>query len=65
MNRSKERSYFIGYGYLHGITYSDYLSDILNWVYEDSADDGTLIVRSESTGEIVYVEGSGDYVSHL
>ena len=65
MRRSRECSYFIGYGYLHGITYSDYLLGIIDWVYEDSADDGTMIVRSESTGEIVFVEGSGDYVSHL
>lgn len=65
MSRSRERSYFVGYGYLYGIPYADYLSDILNWVYEDSADDGTIIARSESTGEIVFVEGSADNAKNL
>lgn len=62
MDRSKERSYFVGYGYLYGIRYSDYLSDIFDWVFVDLYVDGTMIVQSESTGEIVFVEGSGDYV---
>ena len=62
MDRSKERSYFVGYGYLYGIRYSDYLSDIFDWVFVDLDVDGTMIVQSESTGEIVFVEGSGDYV---
>ena len=60
MRRSKEKAYFIGYGWLHGITYQDYLSDLLNWVYEDSAEDGTIIASNEMTGEIVFVEGSAD-----
>ena len=62
MDRSKERRYVVGYGYLYGIRYSDYLSDIFDWVFVDLYVDGTMIVQSESTGEIVFVEGSGDYV---
>ena len=60
MSRSGRR-YFFGYGWLNGISYEDYLSDLLNWVYEDSDEyDGTIIASNEMTGEIVFVEGSAD-----
>lgn len=60
MNRSGKRL-FAGYGWLNGISYDDYLSDLLNWVYEDSDEhDGTIIASNEMTGEIVFVEGSAD-----
>lgn len=60
MNRSGKRL-FAGYGWLEGISYEDYLSDLLNWVYEDSDEyDGTIIACNEITGKFVFVEGSAD-----
>ena len=62
MDRSGKRL-FAGYGWLAGISYEDYLSDLLNWVYEDSDEyDGIIIASNEMTGEVVYVKGSNDRV---
>ena len=61
-----EKRYFPFYGHLCGISYFDYLSQLLNWVYEDDIG-GVFIVRNEESGEFCYVEGTevGRNVSYL
>ena len=51
-----QKRLFPGYGWLFPIDYDFYLSDVLNWVYDDSdEEDGTMIVYNEVTGEYRYV----------
>lgn len=54
------KRYFFCYGWLYPVAYADYLNHLLNWVYEDSAEDGTIICSNEVTGEYRYVEGTED-----
>ena len=54
------KRYFFGYGWLLPLAYSDYLNELLNWVYEDSdPEDGTIICSNEFTGEYRYVDERG------
>lgn len=51
------KRYFFGYGWLYPLAYSDYVNELLNWVYEDSdEEDGTIICSNELAGEFRYVE---------
>ena len=54
------KRYFFGYGWLLPLAYSDYVNDLLNWVYEDSdPEDGTIICSNKITGEYRYVDERG------
>ena len=60
------KRYFPFYGHLSSISYFDYLSQLIDWVYEDDIG-GFWIVRNEKSGEFCYVEGLevGRNVSYL
>ncbi|MBO7713073.1 MAG: hypothetical protein J6S85_05855 [Methanobrevibacter sp.] len=57
MKESKKR-HFNFYGYLWPLSFEEYCSSVLYWMYEDEAEDRTIIVRNIFSGELRYVEGS-------